>query len=369
MDGAATLVDLVYFIILRTKYKEKKMKKVLVTGASGRVGANVVRQLSHNGVPVRAMVMPHDHMASKIAGIQGVEIVEADMGDQGSITKAVKGCSDVIHLAVQLIRNGTPVDRYFDINSFGTLRLLEGIVAQGGIDRFVLVSTDGTYRPGNPTEVPLKENSPQLPGDYYGTSKLLGEVITTNWAAQYDIPYSIVRFATVISPEESLKYFRYESVMELLSRAYLGKDTNIWQLFSGQPDMASILKESVHGDGNPGISLVGPDGDSWSMHVVDVRDAVQGVLLAYSHPNALNNDFFIASSYPTTFREGGEIISRTLKVPFYEVSMPRDWKLEIDITKAKMLLGYEPQWTFEKMVNSGLNANESDKIMDFIPNR
>lgn len=345
------------------------MKKVLVTGASGRVGANVVRRLTLEGTPVRAMVMPNDPMANKLIGMPHVEIVEADMGDQAAITRAVDGCTHVIHLAVQLVRRNTPVDRFFDINSFGTLRLLEGVVAQGGVERFVLASTDGTYRPGDPTEVPLKENSPQLPGEYYGTSKLLGEVIMTNWAAQYDIPYSIVRFATVLSPEEGLRYFRYESVLEILSRAYLGKDSNLWQLFAGRPDMAEILKAHVPAQGNPGVSLVGPEGEPWSMHVVDVRDVVQGVLLAYSHPAAANDDFFIAGPYPTTFREGSEVISRAFGVPAFEVTMPCNWRLEMDITKARTKLGYAPQWTFEQIVAAGLAEERNDRDADFIPNR
>lgn len=345
------------------------MKKVLVTGASGRVGANVVRKLVLDGTPVRAMVMPNDPMASKLSGLRGVEIVEADMGDQAAITRAVDGCSHIIHLAVQLVRRSTPVDRFFDINALGTLRLLEGVVAQGGIERFILASTDGTYRPGDPTEVPLKETSPQLPGEYYGTSKLLGEIIMKNWAAQYDIPYSIVRFSTVLSPEEGIRYFRYESVLEILSRAYLGKDTNLWQLFAGQPDMAAILKEQVPADGNPAVSLVGPTGEPWSMHVVDVRDVVDGILLAAIHPAAVNDDFFIAGPYPTTFREGSSVIANAFGAPAYEVSMPRDWRLEMDITKARTILGYDPKWTFEKIVAAGKAEAISGKTADFIPNR
>src|ERR1700742_4735560 len=150
---------------------------VLVTGAAGRVGANMVRRLVEDDHDVVAMVMPGDPQAAKLSGLP-VRVVESDLGDQRAIDAACTGVTRVVHLAAQLVRGATPVDRFYDINAFGTLRLLEGMVRHGaGLERFVLISTDGTYRPGAPPAVPLTEDVAQEPAEYYGTSKLLGEVI------------------------------------------------------------------------------------------------------------------------------------------------------------------------------------------------
>ncbi len=240
--------------------------RVLVTGAAGRVGANMVRRLVGAGIDVKAMVLPGDPLREKLAAFPDIEIVEADLGDQPSIDTACKNVTHVVHLAAQLIRGDTPVDRFYDINAFGTLRLLEGVVKAGGpLERFVLASSDGTYRPGAPPSVPLTEDSPQEPADYYGTGKLLGELILRNHADQYDIPFAITRFATVVSPEEAGAMFRLDFWRRVLSWQTLGKDCHLWQLFDGQPHLMKIL-DAQTGDApsHTAAGLAGPDGTPWT---------------------------------------------------------------------------------------------------------
>lgn len=342
------------------------MEKVLVTGAAGRVGANVCLKLSESGQLVRGMVLPNDPLAKKLVGLPNVEIVEANLTDQESISRAVKGVTSIIHLAAQLGRGITPVDKYYDINAFSTLRLLNAASEEGILKRFVLASTDGTYRPGDLTRKnPIKETSQQLPGDHYGTGKYLSEVILRNMAFQFDIPYTIIRFATVISPEESLNYFRYEYMKTLLELAYKGRDSHLWTLFVGQPDMAAILREKVPAKDNPAVSFIGPSGP-WSLHVADVRDITQGVLLAFENPKALGEDFLIAGPETTMYDEASKIITKYLNVPCYEVNMPITWRLDMDISKAKTILGYKPEWSFEKMLSFGIDAIKNG-VKGFIP--
>ncbi|SLK08773.1 NAD-dependent epimerase/dehydratase family protein [Novosphingobium mathurense] len=339
------------------------MEKVLVTGASGRVGANVAKRLVAEGVAVRAMVMPEDPLARRLEQIPQVEIVKAALTDFDAIRRAVFGVSDIVHLAAQLVRGSTPVDKFYDINALGTLRLLEAAAEAGGVRRFLLASTDGTYRPGCPPEVPLTESSPQEPEEAYGTSKLLGELILRNVGAQHSIPWAIVRFATVLSPEESTQLFRYGATRSVLDRAKLGTDTNIWHLFENQPDMSTLLAEQVPDKGNPAVSVSGPSGTPWSLHVGDVRDIVDGVLLALRHPAALGEVFNIAGPASTRYDEGARVISAAFGVPIYNVTMPTDWRLEVDISKAQRLLGFSPQWTFEKMVNSVVEGQADAEVI------
>lgn len=330
---------------------------VLVTGATGRVGANMVRRLAQAGATVTAMVMPNDPQSRKVNDLPGVRVVPADLGDQRAINQACQGITHIVHLAAQLVRGGTPVDRFYDMNAFGTLRLLEGAAHTGTVERFVLASTDGTYRPGAPPAVPLTEETEQTPADYYGTSKLLGEIILHNHAAQFDIPYSIVRFATVVSPEEAPSLFRLAFARELLGRAALGKDTNIWQLFQNRPDMSRLLQSAT--DGLPDESAVvlrGPDGQSWTLHLVDVRDAVEGVYLALTHPNALGRAFNIAAGQPTSYASAADLIHRQVDVPVAVVDLPVTHRLELDISAARHSLGYQPAHDYARMLHDGLHA-------------
>jgi UDP-glucose 4-epimerase len=343
----------------------KEVMKVLVTGATGRVGANMVKRLVANGAEVRAMAFDGDPQLAKLETIPQAEVAIADLADQRSLDTACKGVTHVVHLAAQLVRGRTPVDKFYDVNAIGTLRLLEAARKNDRFERFVLASTDGTYRPGAPPRVPLDEDTVQQPGDYYGTAKLLGEVILKNHSVQFDLPFSIVRFATVVSPEESRGYFTLDHTLALLARAGLGKDTNIWPLFVGQPDMARLLRESS--DGMPGdcaVALVGPGGEPWSIHMVDVRDAVEGVYSALTNPAALGEAFNIAAGEPTSYVDGSRAIAAKLHVPRITVEMPVTWRLELSISKAQKALGYQPKYLFAETLDSHL-----DFSADVIPAR
>jgi UDP-glucose 4-epimerase len=339
--------------------------KVLVTGASGRVGANMVRRLIAAGADVRAMVLPGDPQAGKLAAFPQVQIVEADLSDQAAINVACKDVTHVVHLAAQLMRGNTPVDKFYDINAFGTLRLLEGVVQAGAtIERFVLASSDGTYRPGAPPAVPLTEQVEQQPADYYGTAKLLGEVILRNHAAQFDLPFSIVRFATVVSPEESANIFRTGFWRTMLHWQELGKDCHLWPLFDGRPNLLGIYEAAVGGvSPDTAVGLIGPDKMPWTLSMVDVRDAVEGVYQALTEPAALGNAFNIAAAEPTSHEEGASVIADVYGVPKLLVEMPMTFRLEISIDAARASLGYRPRYDYRSMVETA----KATTANDFVP--
>lgn len=344
--------------------------RVLITGATGRVGANMVRRLLSSGIEVKAMVMPNDPQAGKLDGFSNLHVIEADLRNQEAVDHACEGVTHVVHLAAQLVRGDTPVDTFYDINAFGTLRLLEGILRAGtGIERFVLASTDGTYRPGDPPEVPLSEDAEQEPADYYGTSKLLGEIILRNHAAQFDIPFAIVRFATVVSPEEAADVFRLRRIRALLRRAELGKDTNIWQLFDGRPNLLEILDASAGSlPDDTAVGLVGPGSVPWTLHMVDVRDAVEGVYRALTKTTASGGVFNIAAAEPTAYVEGATLLSELFDVPQLTVKMPITHRLELAIDAGESVLGYQPAHDYRSTVETVL-VDTSKSEDAFIPAR
>lgn len=329
--------------------------RVLVTGAAGRVGANVVRKLVSSGIQVQAMVMPGDPNATKLQAFPGVRVVEADLGDQAAIDIACEGVTHVVHLAAQLVRGNTPVDRFYDVNAFGTLRLLEGALRRGAdLERFVLASSDGTYRPGDPPAVPLTESAPQVPADYYGTGKLLGEIILKNHAAQFDIPYSIVRFATVVSPEEAGNMFRVGFWRALLSWQSLGRDSHLWPLFRDQPNLLATF-DAQAGDAPDHVAagLTGPDGTPWTLSMVDVRDAVEGVFKALTEPGADGHAFNIAAAHPTAHDKGATVIANMFGVERRLVRLPICHRLELSIDEARARLNFQPRHDFRTTVQDG----------------
>ncbi len=101
--------------------------KILVTGATGRIGQNFVDELLRRGHGVRALVMPCDPERKRVEK-PGVEIVEGLLTDRPSLVPAVDGVEAVYHLGA-LMPQGATADALFEANIRGTYNLLEAVAA------------------------------------------------------------------------------------------------------------------------------------------------------------------------------------------------------------------------------------------------
>jgi dihydroflavonol-4-reductase len=156
---------------------------VLVTGATGFVGANLVRALLADRRGVRVLVRP----TSNLDALTGcpVEVVSGDILDRDSVTHAVAGCRLVFHVAADY-RLWAPDPRVLYHNNVdGTRNVLEAC-AQAGVERVVYTSSVGTLgiprdgRPGTEvTPVGLKD----MVGPYK-RSKFLAERVAEDYAAR-----------------------------------------------------------------------------------------------------------------------------------------------------------------------------------------
>lgn len=144
----------------------------VVTGASGHVGANLVRMLLERGEHVRAMVL-HD-----TRGIDGVdvELVRGDVRDSVSLRRAFEGAKSVFHCAAQISIVGDLDGRVHETNVVGAGNVAEAALA-AGVTRLVHFSSvhafDLTYLDG-----PIDEHAPRArPGrsGAYDCSKWAGE--------------------------------------------------------------------------------------------------------------------------------------------------------------------------------------------------
>lgn len=148
--------------------------KALVTGATGFVGAAVVRALLRAGVEVRALV----RSTSRRGNLDGlpVECVEGDLLDLASLRRAVGDCRHVYHVAAHYALWDPDPARFYRVNVEGT-RMVLTAAQEAGIERMVYTSTIGAVglpeKGGLGTEMtPIAES--QLAGDYK-RSKYLAE--------------------------------------------------------------------------------------------------------------------------------------------------------------------------------------------------
>jgi UDP-glucose 4-epimerase len=332
------------------------MATVIVTGITGRVGANMGLRLLQAGWEVRGLVQPGDPGLAKLTALPDVDVRVGDLRDLGAVTRAIDGADAVVHLAAQMARGDTPVDTFFDINALGTLRVLEGCVrASRPVERFVLASTDGTYGVTRPSYLPFDEQHPQAPGDYYDTSKVLAETLVRNHGLQYGLAWTIVRYGSVVAPDEALSLYRYHYVSRLLRQAEHGRESNLWPLFVDcqRPWQALDAAVGEAAETNPAVALHGPSGP-WALHYTDVRDVVTGTVMALEHPAAACEAFNITGPSSTDFETGARIVAGALDLPVIRVDMPMQFSFGNDNRKAARILGFTPEWTFERTVHSAL---------------
>jgi len=153
--------------------------KVFVTGATGHVGANLVRRLVQDGRDVRVLLEPGGD-GSALAGLP-VETVSADLTDIDALENAMKGCRQCFHVAAiisTVVATPARERRLFEVNVIGTQNVLR-VAKHLGMDRVVVTgsfSANGFHR--NDPFAPADETVTHYPFDEvlpYSRTKVLVE--------------------------------------------------------------------------------------------------------------------------------------------------------------------------------------------------
>lgn len=124
---------------------------VFVTGATGHVGANLVRELLARGSRVRVLLQPGAD-ATAMMGLD-VERFAGDIRDHRALEEGLDGCEQLYHLAALITLRNCDQDRLFEVNVLGTRNVL-GAARRVGVRRAVHCSTFGTigWSPVGPSD-------------------------------------------------------------------------------------------------------------------------------------------------------------------------------------------------------------------------
>ena len=125
--------------------------KLLLTGASGHLGANLVRRLLADGHEVRCLL----RSGSNNAAVDGLPIERfyGDLRDLGALHKAVAGIERCYHCAAKISTLDGEEQEVFDCNVMGTRNLLQA-AREGSVGRVVVTGSFSAvgHRPGRPSD-------------------------------------------------------------------------------------------------------------------------------------------------------------------------------------------------------------------------
>lgn len=223
------------------------MTSVLVTGATGVIGPNLVSRLVAEGYRVRVLArssMPEGLLPDS------VEVVRGDIADRAAVSRAVEGASIVFHLAAKLhINNPSPglLGEYRRVNVEGT-RVLTELAQETGVKRLVFFSSIAVYGRSARGEV-LDEDSPLAPTSIYGQTKLEAERIALAAQRRDGVPLAVVlRLAGVYGPRIKGDYRRLVIAMRQGWFLPVGSGTNRRTLIHERDVAEAALLAAEHPD-------------------------------------------------------------------------------------------------------------------------
>ncbi|MDQ6669770.1 MAG: NAD(P)-dependent oxidoreductase [Chloroflexota bacterium] len=330
---------------------------VLITGATGRIGAHLTRMLVAAGHQVRALAVPNDPRINVVAG-PNAQVVIGRLEDPQAVRQAVAGVDAVYHLAGALTSRGNTDEEFFDANLRGTFNLLMAIRSRAPhIQRLVYASSDAVYWPGGHAGsqfLPVDETHPVLTGSIYGATKAAAEQLCLAFWRGYAIPTTVLRFGATADAQELI------DPSSVFAR-WLFVESSLRHLTAGGPppdaqaaDLLSALQRHETRSGQVLIleDLTGrPEIRQWA----DARDIAAGCAQVLTSPAGVGEIFNLGGVSPHGADELAHYLAEKLNRPWVTIrtaAARAPWY--ISSAKARAVLGYAPNWSVFDMVDDAL---------------
>jgi UDP-glucose 4-epimerase len=218
-------------------------RTVLVTGATGAVGPQVVRACQAAGYAVRALSVDVPDV-----GIlpPGVDVRVGDVCDGHTVLSAVAGVEVVVHLAALLHQFDTSADleiQYERVNVGGTENVVHAAIAEG-VRRVVLLSTIAVYGPSS--RHLIDESMPPHPDTPYGRTKLAAEHAVLEATSRGEPIGTVLRSAAAYGSRVKGNYRRLAVAIGRRRFVPLGPGTNRRTLVHDQDLARAVILACEH---------------------------------------------------------------------------------------------------------------------------
>lgn len=301
--------------------------KILVTGFSGGVGRRLCIYLdNYFELKVSDFIKPDEDIP--------YEFVLMDVTKPNEVRKGVKGAEAIVHAATSGCINFNEVS-YADtitVNVLGTLNLLQASV-ENNIKKFIYISSTRVYcLPTEETTVgyfPIDEEHPLKDTHPYGLSKILAEDLCRGFARKHSISIICLRPGAITNTTH--KGMTYK---ELTTKQAIKNSKGMLYAHVDTRDLGQAIKLALESSlsGFEVFNIVSED------HYLDI-DSLDFIKKFYPNVKEIrNSDGFISGKR----------------------------KSFIDISKAKKLLGYKPQYTYKsylEWIKEGKKEEDYYKIL------
>jgi UDP-glucose 4-epimerase len=314
------------------------LKKILVVGGAGYIGAHVAYLLQENGYEVRIYDDFSNGLKSRIEG-KFSDVVIGDVLDRQALISACEGIDAVIHLAAKKAV-GESVDnplKYYENNVGGTLNLLAAMSLKG-VKKIVFSSTAAVYAPSE--KLSITESDLTEPLSPYGQTKILSEKLISAVAKAEDLSSISLRYFNVVGAlrDEFADNSRDNLVPKVFAALKAGKHPEIYGSDYPTKD-GSCIRDYIHVSDLAKAHLVALE-KVFATKVDEVYNVGSGT--GYSVTEMINQ---IAESI-------GKPITPTLSP-----RRPGDTaQLIACIAKIERDLGWKPERSLKEMIDSAWQA-------------
>ena len=324
------------------------MTTALITGITGQDGMYLAEHLLGQGYTVWGLIRGQNNPKRERveAAIPAVELVEGDLCDQGSLISAVQRVQpdEVYNLAaisfVPLSWNQAELTGA--TTGLGVLRMLEAIRIVEGVTpsaagpragriRFYQASTSEMF--GKVRETPQNEHTPFYPRSPYGVSKVYGHYITVNYRESHGMHASSGILFNHESPRRGLEFVS-RKITNGAARIKLGKQR---ELLLGNLDARRDWGFAGDYVRAMRLMLQQPEPDDYVVGTGETHSVQEFVAIAFGHVGL-------------DWREYVKVDQRFVRPA--EVD-----QLTADSAKARRVLGWAPETTFEQLVSLMVEAD------------
>lgn len=223
-----------------------KNKTVLVTGAGGFIGSQLVEALLSEGARVRAFVRYNSRADPGLLRLlpaelsERLEVISGDVRDMQTIYAAVRDCELVYHLGalISIPYSYRHPAEVASVNFMGTLNLLMAC-RELGTARLVHTSTSEVY--GSARRVPIDEEHPLQGQSPYSASKIGADKLAESFYCSYDLPVVTVRPFNTFGPRQSARAV----IPTIITQALSGKTIHLGNL--GTTRDFTYVQDTVRG--------------------------------------------------------------------------------------------------------------------------